>query len=485
MADVRETTNERVPLMKDVKEDTSTAAVEMQEIARDGLDLRYTEAGDEPKVRFRPFNPREKPPEGSEIEVPTSLDYGDDETESSDDEIQYCDCIAVALKKSLPGVPGKKGKYYSQTLQRVIPYVSIYDTQEQARHRGYWIPGVPVNARITKVERDTTSRFHLINSLLYTIELEHGDFRWQVVRNYNDFQMLNNRLRLHRTREQIMAPIRRTRDRVDSYLESWGVDVIPDHKEDCPYYTHPGQIPKKKSRQYHHKYQILKREADAFEANGNQAPLATVDSPLYDDDPISRETSVQQAVMSGILEAPEGAAGPRSHETATVDSETGEPSPRRSRRKRTRQKHRLPPFPMKPDSLVTNLEERREQLENWLQMFLHIPINRNHHETAEFLEVSRYSFVNDLGGKHTEGFIKKQPGGLRNFVTCKQFCVRYLVPWGKRWLMVRDSFVAYMDPKTERIRLVMLMDWRFSVEAGAKETEDGIPTGLTIHNAQT
>ncbi|PAV86393.1 hypothetical protein WR25_15387 isoform E [Diploscapter pachys] len=189
--------------------------------------------------------------------------------------------------------------------------------------------------------------------------------------------------------------------------------------------------------------------------------------------------------MSGILEAPEGAVGPRSHETATIDSETGEPSPRRSRRKRTRQKHRLPPFPMKPDSLVTNLEERREQLENWLQMFLHIPINRNHHETAEFLEVSRYSFVNDLGGKHTEGFIKKQPGGLRNFVTCKQFCVRYLVPWGKRWLMVRDSFVAYMDPKTERIRLVMLMDWRFAVEAGAKETEDGIPTGLTIHNAQT
>lgn len=44
-------------------------------------------------------------------------------------------------------------------------------------------------------------------------------------------------------------------------------------------------------------YQVLKREADAFEANGNQAPLATVDSPLYDDDPISRETSVQQAVM--------------------------------------------------------------------------------------------------------------------------------------------------------------------------------------------
>lgn len=61
----------------------------------------------------------------------------------------------------------------------------------------------------------------------------------------------------------------------------------------------------------------------------------------------------------------------------------------------------------------------QEQLENWLQMFLHIPINRNHHETAEFLEVSRYSFVNDLGGKHTEGFIKKQPGTI--FINDKQY----------------------------------------------------------------
>ena len=52
-------------------------------------------------------------------------------------------------------------------------------------------------------------------------------------------------------------------------------------------------------------------------------------------------------------------------------------------------------------------------------MFLHIPINRNHHETAEFLEVSRYSFVNDLGGKHTEGFIKKQPGTI--FINDKQY----------------------------------------------------------------
>lgn len=44
--------------------------------------------------------------------------------------------------------------------------MSIYDTQQQARRRGYWIPGVPVNAKIVKVERNTDRGIHFINTLL-------------------------------------------------------------------------------------------------------------------------------------------------------------------------------------------------------------------------------------------------------------------------------------------------------------------------------
>ncbi|KAK6733965.1 hypothetical protein RB195_017624 [Necator americanus] len=373
----------------------------------------------------------------------------DEDDYSTDDEIQYCDCIASALAQTLPGMPGKKG---------IIPYDSVFDTQAQARRRGYWIPGVPVNAKIVSVERNTDRRIHLINTLLYTIQLEHGQFKWTVVRNYKDFTLLNNRLRAHRAAQQILAPVRRAQERVDAMLESVGIDVIPDHKEDCPYYRNPSR------RRRDSKLAVLKRDSDVFDIK-KAAPLASSEATTS---PSSEEAKVkmEEAVQSGILQDDDG----------TV-------SPATKRKMRTRKKHGLPHFPFMPDSMVTNLELRKDQLEHWLQMLLHIPINRNHHETAEFLEVSRFSFVNELGGKHTEGFVKKRPGGSRVFLGWKQCCVRYMLPWSKRWLMVRDSFVAYMDHRTEQIRLVLLMDRDFKVAAGGKEA-DGIPTGLIITNSQ-
>ncbi|CAD6195581.1 unnamed protein product [Caenorhabditis auriculariae] len=430
-----------------------------------GLVPPTRDSGREPIIRFRARDGRSpEPNQGPSVKIeemqsPTSIDYGeygDDSDDEDADEIQYCDCIAVALQQSLPGTPGKKG---------IIPYMSIYDTQAQARRRGYWIPGVPVNAKIVKVERNTDRGIHFINSLLYTIELEHGQFRWSVVRNYKDFTLLNNRLIAHRAGQHIKAPIKRTQERLDSYLENIGIDIIPDHKPECPY-SHVSGKRKRNSRMH-----ILKREADVFD----RAPVATVDGSL-DATPEgpepkieSRNVQMQQAVQSGILN------------TGVDDNQqNGEGS---AKRKRTRQKHVLPSFPMMPDSMVSNIEQRKEQLENWLQMVLHIPVNRNHHETAEFLEVSRFSFVNELGGKHTEGFVKKRPGGSRVFLGWTHCCVKYLVPWSKRWLMVRDSFVAYMDHRTEVIRMVLLMDKDFKVAAGGKEA-NGIPTGLIITNTQ-
>uniref|UniRef100_A0A183U8L4 GRAS domain-containing protein n=1 Tax=Toxocara canis TaxID=6265 RepID=A0A183U8L4_TOXCA len=79
----------------------------------------------------------------------------------------------------------------------------------------------------------------------------------------------------------------------------------------------------------------------------------------------------------------------------------------------------------------------KARLESWLQAVLHIPVNRNHHETAEFLEVSRFSFINELGGKYAEGFVKKRPGGTRVFIGWKNFCVRHCLMWSKRWLILK------------------------------------------------
>jgi hypothetical protein len=94
----------------------------------------------------------------------------------------------------------------------------------------------------------------------------------------------------------------------------------------------------------------------------------------------------------------------------------------------------LPHFPIVPDSMVseTQMMDRKAKLENWLKRVLGTTINRHYHETAEFLEVSRYSFINQLGGKYKEGKVKKRPGGGKVYIGVKQFCVRWFLHWGKR-----------------------------------------------------
>lgn len=53
-------------------------------------------------------------------------------------------------------------KSYILSITGIIPYTSVYDSQTEARKRGYWIPGIPVNAKISKVEKNT-DRIHFIN----------------------------------------------------------------------------------------------------------------------------------------------------------------------------------------------------------------------------------------------------------------------------------------------------------------------------------
>ncbi|KAK0393419.1 hypothetical protein QR680_000203 [Steinernema hermaphroditum] len=367
---------------------------------------------------------------------------------SSDDDdgydVMYCDCVAATLHQALPGTPGRKG---------FIPYSSVYESQDDVRKRGYWIPGVPVSARITSIEKDTTSGVHLINVFLYTIELEHGPFRWKVVKRYRDFQFLSNRLMAHRAAERLRAPVRRAQSRLDDVLESVGVDIFPDeHKEDCPHY---------RPRSRRHSKAIVLNKCDELDSSAVCEPSPESASEL--------KKMEESAVQSGILD----------DNTENKDNKT------KKRKKRRRPaRHTLPPFPYAPESMVTgHIEDRREKLENWLQAVLHIPVNRNHHETAEFLEISRFSFVNQLGGKYTEGFVKKRPGGARAFLGYKRWCIRHCLKWSKRWLIVKDSFVFYMDPRSEEVHLVLLFDNHFGINRHDTEIVP-IPREFVVSNQQ-
>lgn len=52
-----------------------------------------------------------------------------------------------------------------------------------------------------------------------------------------------------------------------------------------------------------------------------------------------------------------------------------------------------------------------------------------------------------------------------------------------RWLVVKDNFIAYIHPRTNLIRFVMLFDSDFQVKVGGQHLE-GIKCGLLISNLQ-
>uniref|UniRef100_A0A8C4IVX0 Phospholipase n=1 Tax=Dicentrarchus labrax TaxID=13489 RepID=A0A8C4IVX0_DICLA len=89
----------------------------------------------------------------------------------------------------------------------------------------------------------------------------------------------------------------------------------------------------------------------------------------------------------------------------------------------------------------------------------------------EFLSVGALSFVTDLGPKGLEGPIYKRSGGHRiqglNCIGHHQFCFR----WSRRWLVVKDSFLMYMDRDNGSINFVLLFDPEFKVKVGRAYTD--------------
>ncbi|XP_018404996.1 PREDICTED: phospholipase D1 [Cyphomyrmex costatus] len=155
----------------------------------------------------------------------------------------------------------------------------------------------------------------------------------------------------------------------------------------------------------------------------------------------------------------------------------------------------LPRFPNKPDILVPyeQLNHRRKELEDYLSNLLNIEIYRRHSETINFLDISHLSFVADLGMKGKEGTILKRTGsGAKtrcNFlglfecglcIKCNYLCTSLCGKWQKRHLVVKETFVAYLNPQNGRIKSVILMDNGFGISLGVYTT--GSRSGMQITN---
>ncbi|XP_077999833.1 phospholipase D1-like [Glandiceps talaboti] len=160
---------------------------------------------------------------------------------------------------------------------------------------------------------------------------------------------------------------------------------------------------------------------------------------------------------------------------------------RRSFKENSRSSRQLPSLPKRLDALVTapQIARRMVQLEKYLQSLLTNRIYRTNQHTLEFLEVSHLSFVNDLGTKGKEGVVKKRSGGHRVPLGCCTRCCggcycEWAGHWNKRWLVTKESFVAYVRPKDGRIGCVILMDEDFTVKSGLIHT--GVHHGLQVTN---
>ncbi|XP_069805501.1 phospholipase D2 isoform X2 [Dendropsophus ebraccatus] len=141
----------------------------------------------------------------------------------------------------------------------------------------------------------------------------------------------------------------------------------------------------------------------------------------------------------------------------------------------------MPSLPHASGESSRRTASKQKYLAEYLNVLLAKAFYRNYHAMMEFLEVSRLSFITDLGTKGLEGFILKRSGGHRiqglNCFGHHQICYR----WSKRWVVVKDSFLLYIKPDSGEVSFVLLFDPQFKTDVGKKTTETKY--GVSIENS--
>ncbi|CAF3487376.1 unnamed protein product [Rotaria sordida] len=148
------------------------------------------------------------------------------------------------------------------------------------------------------------------------------------------------------------------------------------------------------------------------------------------------------------------------------------PFPTTSHREIRRQmshSHAIQGLTLKPDVLVddNDINDREKLVADKLYSIVNHPVLSLHNECIKFVESSPLSFIRELGRKYKEGIVKKNSGGYRQGC-CGSISAR--IKWLKRWLITKDSWIAYLNPKTGHVRAVMLVDKFFHVRTGRVHT---------------
>lgn len=145
----------------------------------------------------------------------------------------------------------------------------------------------------------------------------------------------------------------------------------------------------------------------------------------------------------------------------------------------------FPKFPMIPETIFIHqvIGKRIRLLEEYLQFILSLSLFRSHPAVLNFLQISPFSFIEDLGNKGEEFMVKKRAGGFRKAAFCtrmENFFTDFTGHWRNRGLLVKDTCLFYYRLKDKKIRYVMLFDKDFCADSGIKQT--GVQHGVRIKN---
>lgn len=102
-----------------------------------------------------------------------------------------------------------------------LPYLNVYKTPVKftSVQRKVFIPDVEIEVQIVHHERSSTT--HLLNPNLYTIELKHGPYVWQIKKRYKHFYALHQQLRVYRATLNIPFPTRTHKERRASFRNNY------------------------------------------------------------------------------------------------------------------------------------------------------------------------------------------------------------------------------------------------------------------------
>lgn len=95
----------------------------------------------------------------------------DEHYESDPDEHELCDCVDHDDDEDTSGMLCCGELNIENITVRIIPYSAVYEDNGKCLERGLFMPGHPVRALITAVERDATGTHNLFNPYLCVCSL--------------------------------------------------------------------------------------------------------------------------------------------------------------------------------------------------------------------------------------------------------------------------------------------------------------------------